>query len=64
MEIKNKIVATIVEFLPLIFITLGLIAFTVAGFLFNPILGTIFIGITLIILGLMLVPIKINNERR
>lgn len=62
MKIKNKVVATIIEFLPLILITLGLIAFTVAGFLFNPILGTVLIGITLIIVGLMLIPIKVNNE--
>lgn len=62
MKIKNKVVATIINFLPLILITLGLIAFTVAGFLFNPILGTVLIGITLIIVGLMLIPVKVNNE--
>lgn len=63
MQVKNKVLYTIINFLPLILITLGLIAFTVAGFLFNPILGTILIGVSLIIVGLMLIPIKVNNEQ-
>lgn len=63
MQVKNKVLYTIINFLPFIFISLGLIAFTVAGFLFNPILGTILIGVSLIIVGLMLIPIKVNNEQ-
>lgn len=62
MKIKNKTLLLFINFLPFIFISSGLIAFTVAGFLFNTILGTVLIGITLIIIGLMLIPVKIGSE--
>lgn len=62
MQVKNKVLYTIINFLPFIFISLGMIAFTVAGFLFNPILGTVLVGITLIVIGLMLIPVKIGGN--
>lgn len=51
----------IINFLPLILIVLGMVAFTVAGFLFNTIIGVILIGITLIVTGLLLIPIKLGG---
>ena len=39
-----------------------MIAFTVAGFLFNSILGTVLVGITLIVIGLMIIPIKVEGD--
>lgn len=51
-----------INFLPLILIVLGMVAFTVAGFLFNTILGVVLIGITLIVTGLLLIPIKLGGE--
>lgn len=51
----------IINFLPLILIVLGMVAFTVAGFLFNTILGVVLIGITLIVTGLLLIPIKLGG---
>lgn len=62
MKIKNKVLYTIINFLPFIFISLGMIAFTVAGFLFNSILGTVLVGITLIVIGLMIIPIKVEGD--
>lgn len=50
-----------INFLPLILIVLGMVAFTVAGFLFNTILGVVLIGITLIVTGLLLIPIKLGG---
>lgn len=51
----------IINFLPLILIVMGMVAFTVAGFLFNTILGVVLIGITLIVTGLLLIPIKLGG---
>lgn len=50
-----------INFLPLILIVLGMVAFTVAGFLFNTILGVVLIGVTLIVTGLLLIPIKLGG---
>lgn len=38
-----------------------MIAFTVAGFLFNTILGVVLIGVTLIVTGLLMIPIKLGG---
>lgn len=51
----------LINFLPLILIIFGMIAFTVAGFLFNTILGVVLIGVTLIITGLLMIPIKLGG---
>lgn len=51
----------LINFLPLILIVFGMIAFTVAGFLFNTILGVVMIGVTLIITGLLMIPIKLGG---
>lgn len=51
----------LINFLPLILIVFGMIAFTVAGFLFNTILGVVLIGVTLIITGLLMIPIKLGG---
>lgn len=51
----------LINFLPLILIVFGMIAFTVAGFLFNTILGVVLIGVTLIVTGLLMIPIKLGG---
>lgn len=53
----------IVNYLPLILITLGLIAFVVAGYIFNAILGTCVLGLALIVTGIMLIPMKIGGDK-
>lgn len=57
----NKFLS-VLNFLPLIFIVLGMVAFTVAGYLYNAILGTVLIGITLIVTGVLIIPLKIGGK--
>lgn len=53
---------SILNFLPLILIVSGMVAFTVAGYLCNAILGTVLVGITLIVTGVLIIPLKIGGK--
>lgn len=61
---KNKggNVMKLLNYLPLILIIIGLIVFVIAGYLFNQILGTIILGIALIITGILMIPIKLKGD--
>lgn len=60
---KNKVLFALIDLLPLFCITLGLIAFTVAAFLVNNILGVVILGISFVMLGIMLIPLKNDNDK-
>lgn len=53
---------SILNFLPLILIVLGMVAFVTAGYMVNAILGTVLIGIALIVTGVMVIPLKIGGK--
>lgn len=58
---KNKVLFYLIDLLPLFCAILGMIAFTVAGFMINKILGTVLIGVSFVALAFMLIPLKING---
>lgn len=53
---------SILNFLPLILIVLGMVAFVAAGYMVSAILGTVLIGIALIVTGVMVIPLKIGGK--
>lgn len=59
---KKEIILALIDLLPLFFMILGLVAFTVAAFLFNTLLGMVILGVSFVILAIMLIPLKNNND--
>lgn len=57
---KNKVLFYLIYLSPLFCMALGMIAFTIAGFMVNTILGTVLIGISFVVLAIMLVPLKMK----
>lgn len=59
---KKEIILALIDLLPLFFMILGLATFTIAAFLFNILLGVVILGVSFVILAIMLIPLKNNND--